>query len=75
MNCEITIYYTTIPQAIEWDGIEYRFHSNAVEPRNILATLRRQAERQYGFTFDRVHREYDNGYKVVYTAEAYETCD
>lgn len=53
----------------------YTFHSEAVETKNILRSIRRKCERKYGFTFGRVNKFHETNYDATYEAQIEELCD
>lgn len=53
----------------------YTFHSEAVETKNILRSIRRKCERKYGFTFGRVSKVHETSYDTTYKAQIEELCD
>ena len=73
----INISYFDGKQTIDIPELDafYTFHSEAVETKNILRSIRRKCERKYGFTFGRVNKFHETSYDTTYEAQIEELCD
>ena len=71
----ISYYYGKQTMYIPELNTFYTFHSDAIEPKNIFRSIRRECERKYGSTFGRVKKLIESRYDTIYEAQIEELCD